>query len=190
MLKKIFAIVVASLVSAQVHAAGAELRLADETAEMTYFNRSSTFGYGGADMGVGLFFNEQDDLQLAAGVMVTGNSAGNNKALKFGVGAKLLFADLDVIDDSMGALAVGAQVRYVFPSSTPVAFLVEGFVAPSIVSFAGAEQYVEYRVALELEVTPSARAYIGFRHMEYEVENLQPEYELDDNGHVGIRIEF
>jgi hypothetical protein len=48
----------------------------------------------------------------------------------------------------------------------------------------------EYRFALELEVTPSARAYIGFRHMEYEVENLQPEYELDDDGHVGIRIEF
>jgi len=190
MLKKIFALVAASLVSAQAHAVGAELRLANETAEADYLTRTSTFGYGGADMGLGVFFNEQDDLQFNAGIMITGNSAGNNRSWKFGVGAKLLFADLDVINDSVGALAVGAQVRYVIPSSTPVAFLVEGFIAPQIVSFSGAEQFREYRVALELEVTPSARAYVGFRHMEYEVENLQPDYELDDNGHVGIRIEF
>lgn len=190
MLKQIIALVAASLVTSQAHAVGAELRLADETAEATYLTRTSTFGYGGADMGFGVFFNEQDDVQLAGGIMITGNSAGNNRSLKFGVGAKLLWADLDLINESVGALAVGAQVRYVIPSSTPIAFLVEGFVAPSIVSFSGAEQFTEYRFALELEVTPSARAYIGFRHMEYEVENLQPEYELDDDGHVGIRIEF
>jgi hypothetical protein len=112
MLKQIIALVAASLVTSQAHAVGAELRLADETAEATYLTRTSTFGYGGADMGFGVFFNEQDDMQLAGGIMITGNSAGNNRSLKFGVGAKLLWADLDVINESVGALAVGAQVRY------------------------------------------------------------------------------
>ncbi len=190
MLKRILAVTITALVATQVQARGFDLRLADETAEILYLTESSTFGYGGADIGMGFFFNEADDVSFSAAAMITGNGAGNNRSLKLGVGMKALFSAIDVIDEEVGALAIGGQIRYVIPSSTPIAFLVEGFVAPSIVSFSGAEQYTEYRVAIELEVTPSARAYVGYRNMEYDLENYAVDYELDDDWHVGVRIEF
>lgn len=61
--------------------------------------------------------------------------------------------------------------------------------APSITAFSGAEQYTEYKIAIELEVTPSARAYIGFRNIEYDFET-GGEFELDDGAHVGVKFEF
>jgi hypothetical protein len=192
MLKKLLFVVVASVMSAQAHAAGADFKLGNEAAELTYLTKSSTFGYGGLDIGMGVFFNETDDLQLNLSGMVTGNSAGNNRAWKFGVGAKLVYASLDdtTPDADVGALAIGLQVRYVIPSSTPVAFLAEGFIAPSITSFSDAEGYVEYRVAVELEVTPSARAYIGYRQMEYELTGGFDYDEMDGSGHLGVRFDF
>ena len=185
---------VLATIASQASARGFDLRLADETAEVIYLTESSTFGYGGADVGIGLLFNEDDDLSFSAAAMVSGHGAGNNRALKFGVGAKLVFTMLDdrnntLADEEFAALAIGGQIRYVIPSSTPVAFLAEGFIAPEIVSFSGAEQYTEYRFAIELEVTPSARAYVGYRNIEYELEG-GAEIELDDDPHIGIRIEF
>jgi len=190
MLKKFLFVVAASIISTQAGAAGFDFKLGNEAAELTYLTKSSTFGYGGLDIGMGLFFNETDDMQLNLSGIVTGSSAGNNRALKFGVGAKLSMASLDLINEDVGALAIGMQVRYVIPSSTPVAFLAEGFIAPSITSFSGAERYNEYRFAIELEVTPSARAYLGYRYMDYELEGISNEYEMDSSGHLGVRFDF
>ena len=95
-----------------------------------------------------------------------------------------------VINRYVGAAAIGAQVCYLFPSATPGARLAEGFIAPEVVSFSGAEQYREYRFALELEVTPSARAYVGYRKIEVELENVNQDVEIDDHAHLGIKIEF
>lgn len=195
MLKKLLFIVTAlsaTLAASQSQAAGVDIKLGNEAAELTYLTKSSTFGYGGLDIGMGVFFNETDDVQLNVNGMVTGNSAGNNRNLKFGVGAKLSYASLDdtTPDADVGALAIGLQVRYVIPSSTPVAFLLEGYVAPSITSFGDAEGYIEYRAAIELEVTPSARAYLGYRHMEYELEGGYDYDEMDSSGHIGVRFQF
>ncbi len=193
MLKKItlFCALVAS--ASQLQARGLDLKLADEMAEITYLAESSTFGYGGSDIGLGVFFTENDDMQLNASMMITGNPAGNNRALQFGIGGKLMYTSIEtnnILDDEeFGALAVAGQVRYVVPSSTPVAFLAAVYYAPGITSFSGADNYSEVLVAFELEVTPSARAYIGFRDMEYELENGL-EIELDEGGHVGLKFDF
>ena len=192
MLRKFTAIVGFMVLSAAVEAEGFDLRLANETAEVIYLTESSTFGYGGADIGLGVLFNEADDFMISGAAMVTGHSAGNNRPLQFGVGVKLAMVSIDqgVINEDVGAAAIGAQVRYLFPSATPVALLAEGFIAPEVVSFSGAEQYREYRFALELEVTPSARAYLGYRKIEVELENINPDIEVDDHAHLGIKIEF
>ena len=189
MFKKFTFIFALLALSAQSHARGIDLKLADEMAEITYLSESSTFGYGGADLGFGLLFNEADDVQFKAEMMVTGNPAGNNKALQFGVGGKLIFTSLDIVDEEVGAIAIAGQIRYVIPSSTPIAFLASAHYAPGITSFSGAEQYTEFRFAIELEVTPSARAYLGYRKIKYDFEG-GGEFELDDAAHVGIKFEF
>jgi len=191
MLKKIAAILLISLLSVQtIYADGVDLKLADETAEVLYLTESSTFGYGGADIGMGFFFNENDDWMASAIAMVSGNSASNERSLQFGVGVKLLLASLDTANEEVGALGLAGQVRYVIPAATPIAFLLEGVIAPEVTSFSGAEQYTEYRFAVELEVTPSARAYVGYRNIEIELDTLGADVEIDDEVHLGIRLEF
>jgi hypothetical protein len=197
MLKKIAAILLTSSFAGLSYADGVDLKLADKTAEIVYLTESSTFGYGGADVGMGFFFNEADDWMVSAMAMVTGHSASNERSLQFGVGMKLLLASLkpaslNRANENIGALGLAVQARYVIPSATPVAFLLEGVIAPNITSFSGAEQYAEYRFAVELEVTPSARAYIGYRNIEIDLDGLAAgtSVEIDDEVHLGVRIEF
>ncbi len=189
MIKKILTGVALLVTVSQLQARGVDVRLANEVAAVQYLTESSTFGYGGADVGFGFLFNDANDTMFSADAMVTGNSAGNNRALKFGVGAKLVGTYIKVLDDTMGALAIGGQVRYVIPASAPIAVMAEGFIAPKIVSFSGAEQYSEFRVALEFEVTPSARAYLGYRNVSVDTGN-RADYELDDSAHLGVRLSF
>jgi len=120
---------------------------------------------------------------------IRGTPAGNNQGFQFGVGGKLTFTAVDASDEEFGALAIGGQFRYVIPAATPVAFVAAAYFAPSITSFSGADKYTEYRVAVEIEVTPSARAYLGYRNEEYEFES-GGKFELDDNVHIGLKFEF
>lgn len=178
-------------VAFRVQASAIDFRLSSETAEFAFLTESSTFGYGGADMGFSVFIDEDDNFIGTGSILVSGSSAGDVRALHFGVGAKVYAGVLEgPTEDPAGAgLAIGGQVRYVFPGSTPLAILFEGFVAPEVVSIADFDGIQEFRLALELEVTPSARAYVGYRHLEIELDN-GADAELDDRAHVGVRFSF
>lgn len=177
----------------QVDARGIDFRLSGDTAEFVYLTESATFGYGGADMGFGAFINENDDIIGSASILVSGANAGDVRSLHFGVGAKVyggivkLPSPLD--NQSGGALAIGGQVRYVFPASMPFAIVAEAFAAPDVTSLSDFEGMKEFRAAVEVEVTPSARAYLGYRFLEVELNN-GVDIELDDNVHVGVRFSF
>lgn len=193
MLRKALITIAALLPASNVLSAGLDLKLSSETAEVTFLTQNATFGYGGADIGIGLFINERDDVLVNGSIVVSGSGTGDVRALHFGVGGKVYGGRLDlgpnVPNPSGGAIAIGGNLRYVFPSSTPIAILLEGFWAPSVTSFSDFDGIVEYRVALELEVTPSARAYIGYRRLEVELDTGFIDI-LDDNAHIGVRFEF
>jgi hypothetical protein len=198
MLRKVLIIITATLSFSNVYASGADLRLGSETAELIYLTESATFGYGGADMGFGIFINEDDAFIGSGSILVSGSGDGDVRGLHFGVGAKVYAGIIDfpspTDNQSGGAMAIGGQIRYVFPGSTPLAFLVEGFAAPDVTSISDFKGLTEYRVALEMEITPSARAYIGYRVLEVELDEglgiQDDEIELDDKGHVGVRFSF
>jgi len=186
---KFFAVVLL-FISSQANATGFDFRVADKAAEVFYLYKSSTFGYGGSDVGWSYFFNEADDMMISGSLLVSGNGAGSTRALQFGVGIKGFMADFSgPADIKGGGLGIGGLLRYVFSSATPVAILLEGYVVPTITTFGDAERFSEGRIALELEVAPSAKAYIGYRSMALKTETNQ-ELELDDSMHVGVRISF
>jgi hypothetical protein len=189
--KALFSLIVL-IPATQASATGLDFRLGSKTAEIVVLSQSSTFGYGGADIGYGFFFNENDDYMASGSMLVSGSSSGDVRALHFGVGAKIYAGSLDLLPERRegGALAIGGQVRYVFPASTPLAILGEVYVAPSVTSLSDFEGISEYRVALELEVTPSARAYIGYRQLKVDLGGPGPKYKLDDRAHVGVRFSF
>jgi len=178
----------------QYAAAGAlDFRVGQDMAELTFLTQTASFGYGGADIGFGALINEYNDVIANASILVSGSSAGDVKALHFGVGAKayagMLEGKNDVLDVDGGAIAIGGRIRYVFPGNTPLAVLGEAFYAPEVTNISDFDGLVEYRVALELEVTPSARAYVGYRYLEVTF-NDDIDYEVDDSAHIGVRFEF
>lgn len=180
-----------------VFASGIDMRIGSKTAEFVYLTESATFGYGGADMGFGAFINEDDTVMGSGSILVSGSGDGDVRGLHFGVGAKVYAGIIDfpspTENQGGGAVAIGGQVRYVFPGKTPLAILVEGFGAPDVTSASDFKGVKEIRFALELEVTPSARAYVGYRSLKVELSNgivKDDEIELDDAGHIGVRFSF
>ncbi len=193
MLRKALITIAALLPASNVLSAGLDLKISSETAEAVFLTENATFGYGGADIGLGLFINENDDFLVNGFILVSGSGTGDVRALHFGVGGKAYAGRLDSgaanNDPSGGAIAIGGQLRYVFPASTPFAILAEGWWAPSVTSFSDFDGIVEYRVDFELEVTPSARAYVGYRELEVELDN-GVKNDLDGKVHIGVRFAF
>ncbi|MFP4160430.1 MAG: hypothetical protein ACLFSK_00405 [Ectothiorhodospira sp.] len=110
--------------------------LSQETAQFTYLTDSERIGFGGADMSLGLFFDDEDDVMLSTGLSVAGVPAGE-RPLTFGV----------------------------------------------------ADDFYDLGLRYELEVTPGARGFIGYRLMEADLDR-GGDYELDDNVHFGVRLDF
>ena len=189
MLRTIFVMLVSLFCSSTTYANGIDFRISSETAEITFLSQASTFGYGGADVGIGAFINEGDDLMLGGSMLVSGSSTGDLQALHFGVGVKGYFGSVDVSNETGGAIAIGAQARYVFPGPTPLAVLFEVFIAPSVTSLIDFEGLTELRLGLELEVSPSARAYVGYHSFELDTK-FRRNHELDDTAHFGIRFTY
>jgi len=187
-------IITAVLTPFQNVLAGAiDFSLGRDMAEITFLTQTSSFGYGGADIGFGALFNQYNDVVVNASILVSGSSTGDVKGLHLGVGAKAYAGTLDGSSGNLnvdgGAIAIGGRIRYVFPSSMPVAVLGEVFYAPEVTSISGFDGLMEYRLGLELEVTPSARAYIGYRKLEVTYNN-DVDYDVDDEAHIGVRFEF
>ena len=197
MLRKALIFVLSIAPVSTVFAGAIDFKLGSHVAEVTFMKQDATFGYGGADMGLGLLFNDEDDLMVSGAILVSGSSDGEVRGLHFGVGAKVYAGIVDLpspLENQNGAgLAIGAQVRYVFPGKTPIAILLEGYRAPNVTSVSDFKGITEIRLALELEVTPSARAYIGYRTLSVDLAPnwvKDDEYKLDDRGHVGVRFAF
>lgn len=194
MLRKALIIATLLVPFQSVNAGAIDFRVGQDMAEVSFLTQSASFGYGGADIGFGALINEHNDFIANGSILVSGNSAGDVKALHFGVGAKVYVGTLKGpgnanLDESGGAVAIGGRIRYVFPGNAPLAILGEAFYAPEVTSISDFDGLVEYRIALELEVTPSARAYIGYRNIEVTY-NRDVDYEVDDAAHVGVRFEF
>ena len=175
----------------QAQAGGIDFRLGRNMAELSYLSQNASFGYGGADIGFSGLVNDNNDFFATASILVSGSSAGDVKALHFGVGIKGYGGHVDKPVNSLdgGAVAIGAGIRYVFPGSVPLAFLAEGFYAANITSLSDFNGVREYRFALEFEVTPSARAYVGYRRLQLQLDN-DVDYDVDKDPHVGVRFEF
>ncbi len=191
---KVFKIMVPVLFACGVSNANAgaiDFRLSSNSAELSYLTQNASFGYGGADIGFGALINDNNDVIAHGSVLVSGSNAGDVKALHFGVGIKAYGGTIDKPGSNIngGAVAIGARVRYVFPGKVPLAILGEGFYAPPITSFAEFDGVREYRAALEYEVTPSARAYVGYRYLRIDP-NRGDDHNLDSNANIGIRFEF
>ncbi len=166
-----------------------EAALSSETAQFTFRSDSSVIGWGGSDLGVGLFYNEDSDVVFQASLLQM-RQASEQNPLTFGVGVKAYLGVLDDPDEDVAAFSIGGQIRYTIPGTMPMAVYVEGFYAPEITSFGDTEEITDYTLGFQIEALPQTIAFIGWRNFEIELDG-GGDYEADDgNLHFGVRLTF
>ncbi len=166
-----------------------EAALTSETAQFTFRSDSSLIGWGGSELGFGLFYNDASDYVGQISLMQR-RQASEQTPLTLGVGARLYMGQLDDLDQNIFALGIGGEIRYTVPGVMPMSIYLMGHYSPKITSFSDTETIFDYNFGFQIEVLPQTTAFIGVRHLEVEVEN-GGDYEMDDDRvHLGIRLTF
>lgn len=166
-----------------------EAALTSETAQFTFRSDSSLIGWGGSELGFGLFYNDVSDYVAQLSLMQRRQSSKQHP-LTLGVGVRMYAGQLDDINQDIFAIGIGGEIRYTIPGVMPMSVYLRGHFAPKITSFADVEEIYDYNLGFQIEVLPQTTAFIGVRHLEVGLENGR-DYEMDDDRvHVGIRMTF
>ncbi len=191
-MKTLYLSCISLLALASVTAANAndfEAALSSETAQFTFRSDSSLIGWGGSDLALGLFYNDESDFVVQASLMQM-RQASEETPLTFGVGVKGYLGAIDDLDQDIFAFAIGGEIRYTIPGTMPMAVYGRAFFAPGITSFSDTEELLDYTIGFQIEALPQTIAFIGIRHFEVETED-EGDYDLDDdNIHIGVRLTF
>lgn len=175
--------------SPQLQANDFEAALSSKTAQFTFRSDSSLIGWGGADLGFGLFYNEESDF-LAQLELLQARQASSQNPLTLGVGIKGYAGRIDTTGDEIFGLGIGGEIRYTIAGVMPMAIYLRGFFAPEITSFSETKGITDYVLGFQLEVLPQTTAFIGVRHIEVDTEDFNNYRFDDDKMHVGVRLTF
>ena len=166
-----------------------EAALTSETAQFTFRSDSSLIGWGGAELGFSLFYNEVSDFVGKLSLMQRRQSS-QNQPLTLGVGARMYLGQLDDLDQDIAAIGIGGEVRYTIPGVMPMSIYLIGHYAPTITSFSDSEELLEYNLGFQIEVLPQTTAFIGYRSIDVDIDTGS-DYEMDDDRlHLGVRFTF
>lgn len=182
----------AGLATLPVHAGQLDLNLNDDAA-YAQFGWAINQGQPGTLNGeAGLYYTTDDVYVGNIGIMVVGETGSSDNPVEAGVGVKALGVHRDNNRDDFDSvgMAPGLALRY-YPAAVN-RLVIGGRVhyAPDVVTFGDADSLLEAQARVEYQIIPQAFAYVGYRHLEAEPENGAEDIELDEGGHVGIRILF
>ena len=183
-------------------AGGIDLALSNETANFAVLlNTQRLTRGGGSQLSVGGFLSEDDDRLLHASLMARGTRLLQRSQYTLAAGVKAIGGEVAISeerqlkgsDDSekVGAVGLGFEAGLLLAASrhNPIELGVEAFFAPSITSFSDAEQFSELAARLQVEVIPSARAYLGYRRLSFDTNDYDG-LRIDRNLHIGIEIDY
>lgn len=181
-----------SLAALPAQAGQLDLNLNDDAA-YGQFDWILNEGQPGAVHGeAGAYYTTDDVYAAGLGIMVVGETGSSDNPLEAGVGVKALGIhkanDRDDFD-SIGA-APGVAVRYYPAAVNRLVFGGRVHYAPSVVSFGDADSVLEAQARVEYQLIPQAFAYVGYRHLEVELDDGGRNVTMDQGGHLGIRILF
>ena len=166
-----------------------EVALSSETAQFTFHSDSSLIGWGGSDLALGLFYNNDSDYVAQASLLQMRQASADNP-LTFGVGVKAYLGTLDDIDQDVFAFGIGGEIRYTIPGTMPMALFLRGYFAPEITSFSDTEEVIDYQFGFQIEALPQTIAFVAVRHLEFDTDD-EGDYEADDdNIQFGVRLTF
>lgn len=191
-------IVLGLLFSTNTQASGLDLSLSNESANFEFLAPVRTFTRGNRGgqlestglVTAGFFYNELDDVVGHAKLIAVGTQTNTRVPYQLEFGVKAFAGKVKQNDTDVGALAVGGGIKIQNPAKyNPIDFKVEAFFTPGITTFGDTDSLLEITARVSLEIVPAAKAFIGYRLLEVE-DDSHVTLELDDNVHLGIRLQF
>lgn len=176
-----------SSVATVAQARGLELSLNDDMAQFLFSSGAEPLGIRDAELSFGVLFNEDDDVLGLLRMMATNRVS---PSLKLGVGLQGYFGHLDQPDETMGGIAIGGNVGVGLASQIPLALVVEGWVAPRILSFSDADKIREWSARIEAQVSSNAAFFVGYRQLKIKLTEHRGNHKVDGSAQIGVRIGF
>ncbi len=170
-----------------VSAQTASIALSESSAQLGYSFLVGGSNYGRTEVGVNFLYNENGAYIADTSLLVFDEVGSKIRGLVAGLGGKVYGASFG--SQQYLALGVGGMVRFAIPQNKRLILGVDGYYAPSIVSFLDADNFYEVAGRVEYEVLPQAAAFVEYR--EFIVKNtnnvVRP---LEKRIRVGMEINF
>lgn len=186
LLRKLFFLALFSI-SAPAFADAVDVNFRDNSAQIQYIASMGRDTLGKADMHAGVLFVDKRNLLFDLGITVKDEVGSNAPGVTVGVGIKGTTGKAQNYDAA--ALAIGGIVRYAPFSDSRFGISGQFYLSPNILTFGEADRYVETSVKLDYEIIPQASAYLGYRRVNFGLEN-RPDVRLEEGAHVGVKIMF
>lgn len=169
-----------------------DINLRDTSAQFQYISALGRDPLGKTKFHAGVLYRNRNNMLGDFGLVVQDELGDNAPGFSVGVGIKGVVAKVSgdsAIVNSTTAMALGGLVRYSPPATQRLGLVGEIYLSPNIVTFGDANRYVESNIRAEYEVIPQAVAYVGYRRIEFGINN-RPNEILDEGVFLGVRISF
>ena len=176
-------------VSASAFADAVDINLNDSSAQLQYKAALGGTNLGKSEFDMGAIYNQKNNLLGEAGLLVKDDVGGNAPGVSVGVGLKALSARIATANANASALALGGMVRYSPLAERRLGFVGQLYLSPSIVTFGGANSYMDTGARVEYEVIPQAVVYLGYRKISFNLKNAG-NTTFDEGVNIGMRMMF
>jgi hypothetical protein len=169
-----------------------DINLRDTSAQFQYISSLGRDPLGNTKFHAGVLYVNRNNMLGDFGLVVQDELGDNAPGFSVGIGIKGVVAKVTgggTIVSSTSAMALGGLVRYSPPATQRLGLVGEVYLSPNIVTFGDANRYIESNVRAEYEVIPQAVAYVGYRRIEFGINN-RPNEILDEGVNLGVRISF
>jgi len=175
--------------SSATFADAVDFNLRDSSAQFQYKAAMGGSNLGKAEFDMGVIYNQNSNLLGEAGILVKDDVGGNAPGVSVGVGLKALTARIATVNTNASALAMGGFVRFSPPAERRLGFVGQLYFSPNIITFGGANRYIETGVRVEYEVIPQALVYLGYRDVSFSLNN-RGDTTFDSGMNIGVRMSF
>lgn len=175
----------AVMVVPAAHASTLELGVSDDFAQLEFATPAGGINVQGAEWGLGLLYNEDDDLIGSARFSSVNRIS---QAFTFNVGLKGYLGRLDDPDETLTSIAIGGGAAFSLASRPQLTFAVNAWYAPNILTFGDPRGVTELDARVEAGLSRTAVVFAGYRF--FEVDFRGRDHEVQDGLQVGVRLGF
>ncbi len=180
--------------SAGISAGALDLSVSDEAAQIEYESAYdiTDFYYS---LGFLSFDTDNDGVNVEGtawfiGFTLTEAASAQSRV---GLGARIQQLSIDALvgdDLDGGALTLGGYAHLFLPANEKFRFRAEAYFGPDAIAYDDISEYSEYSMQFEYNIIQNAVVILGYRQASVEIEVLEEDFDLDDNGFFGMRLEF